>query len=319
MSFTGAQPTAGQCKAIAVSAGLAILVLPFIVFAAPAGYFGDRFSKRSIIVACKVAEVVLMFLGVIVILYGNLWLMFLILFFMGAQSAIFGPSKYGSIPEIVRPECIPAANGLIAMSTILAIVLGSVGAGFLYEWTKPLGQTHWWLWAGAIVGTAAIGTLTSLPIRRLKPADAARRFQWNFARQSLSDLRALASIRPILWAALGSAMFWALGGLCQINVDGFGAAQLKLSKEYIGPLLGILALGVGAGSILAGVISRGRIQLGLIPLGAAGIALSHIMLFFVPGTNGSPWSSGYFFCAACLLLLGFSGGLYDVPLQSFLQ
>jgi acyl-[acyl-carrier-protein]-phospholipid O-acyltransferase/long-chain-fatty-acid--[acyl-carrier-protein] ligase len=306
-------------KEIAVSAGLATLVLPFIFLAAPAGYFADRFSKRTVIVGAKVAEVACMLLGTAVILYGNVWLMFFTLFLMGSQSAIFGPSKYGSIPEIVRPDRIPAANGLIAMSTILAIVLGSVSAGFLYEWTKPFGRTDWWLWSATIVGVALVGCLTSLPIRRLKIADPARQFHWNFARQSWSDLGKLAAIRAILWAAIGSALFWSLGGLCQINVDGFGAGHLGLTKQFIGPLLGILALGVGAGSILAGVISRGKIQLGLVPLGAAGIAISHFLLYFVPASSGSHLSFSYIMTAGCLLLLGFSGGLYDVPLQSFLQ
>ena len=114
---------------------------------------------------------ILMLLGVAVIYHGNVWLMFLTLFLMGSHSAIFGPSKYGSIPEIVRPECIPAANGMIGMTTILAIVGGTVGAGFLYEWTRPLGMHHWWLWASTIVGVALVGCMTSLPIRRLKVAN----------------------------------------------------------------------------------------------------------------------------------------------------
>src|SRR3972149_5094315 len=167
-------------KEIAVSAGLAMLVLPFIIWAAPAGYLADRFSKRTVIVGAKIAEVLCMLLGVAVICSGNVWLMFFTLFLMGSHSAFFGPSKYGSIPEIVRPDRIPAANGLVAMSTILAIVLGAVSAGFLYEWTKPYGETHWWMWASAIVGVALVGCISSLPIRRLKIANPVRKFCWNF-------------------------------------------------------------------------------------------------------------------------------------------
>ncbi len=125
VSWINPNPSAETYKDIAVSAGLAMLVLPFILLAAPAGYFADRFSKRTVIVACKVAEVILMILGVAVILHGNVWLMFFTLFLMGGHSAIFGPSKYGSIPEIVRPDRISAANGLIGMTTIMAIVFGT--------------------------------------------------------------------------------------------------------------------------------------------------------------------------------------------------
>jgi acyl-[acyl-carrier-protein]-phospholipid O-acyltransferase/long-chain-fatty-acid--[acyl-carrier-protein] ligase len=188
-------------KDIAVSAGLAMLVLPFILLAAPAGYFADRFSKRNVIVACKVAEVILMILGVAVILHGNVWLMFFTLFLMGGHSAIFGPSKYGSIPEIVRADRISAANGLIGMTTIMAIVLGSVGAGYLYEWTKPFGLTNWGLWASTIICVAVTGLITSLPIRRLRKANPMRKFPVNFAGETCRDIRTLVAIRPLFMAA----------------------------------------------------------------------------------------------------------------------
>ena len=68
-----------------------------------------------------------------------------------------------------------------------------------------------------------------------------------------------------------------------MNVDGFGSVRLGLATNAIGPLLGMLAIGVGIGSVLAGVISRGKIQMALVPLGAAGIAVSHVLLYFVPG------------------------------------
>jgi len=319
VSWINSNPSSGTYKDIAVSAGLAMLVLPFILLAAPAGYFADRFSKRTVIVACKAAEVLLMILGVAVILHGNVWLMFFTLFLMGSHSAIFGPSKYGSIPEIVRADRISAANGLIGMTTIMAIVLGSVGAGYLYEWTKPLGLTNWGLWASTIICVAVTGLITSLPIRRLPKANPMRKFPVNFAGETYRDIRTLAAIRPLFLAACASTLFWSLGGLCQINVNSYGSMHLNLSKYYIGLLLGILAVGVGAGSILAGIISRRKIILSLVPLGAAGLAVSHILLFFVPGCNGSPLSFGYIATAACLFILGLSGGLYDVPLQAYLQ
>ncbi len=319
VSWINSNPAAETYKDIAVSAGLAMLVLPFIVLAAPAGYCADRFSKRTIIVSCKIAEVILMILGVFVILNGNVWLMFFTLFLMGSHSAIFGPSKYGSIPEIVRSDRISAANGLIGMTTILAIILGTVSAGYLYEWTKPLGQTDWWLWAATIICVAALGLLTSLPIRRLPTANPARKFPLNFAGETCRDFRILISMRALFLAAAASTLFWSLGGLCQINVNSYGSVHLNLPKNYVSLLIGILAVGVGAGNVLAGIISRHRIILSLVPLGAAGMALSHIALFFVPGGNGSPLSFGYFATAGCLLILGLSGGLYDVPLQAYLQ
>jgi acyl-[acyl-carrier-protein]-phospholipid O-acyltransferase/long-chain-fatty-acid--[acyl-carrier-protein] ligase len=116
-------------------------------------------------------------------------------------------------------------------------------------------------------------------------------------------------------------LFWSLGGLFQSNISNFGNAQLRLDSGSIGVLLGVLAVGVGAGCLFAGFVSRGKIQFILVPLGAVGLALVQIALFFIPpSSTGIPASTGVFaLTAACLLVLGFSGGMYDVPLQAYLQ
>ncbi len=95
------------------------------MFAAPAGFLADRFSKRSVMVACKVAEIVVIGLGVVAILIGSVPLMFVMLFILGGQAMMFITSKLGAIPEIVRSDKISSANGLINMVSMSAIILGS--------------------------------------------------------------------------------------------------------------------------------------------------------------------------------------------------
>lgn len=274
-----------QYKTLAVSAGLALLILPFVLLVSPAAFVSDRFSKRWVIVGCKIAEIVVMVLGIAAILSGSMTAMFVVLFLMGAQSAIFGPAKYGSIPEMVRPDRISAANGLIGMTTIVAIVAGSVLGGYLYTWTAPLGQQNWWLSASVLLGVAGVGTLSSLLIRPLPAADPRRRFSANIAAETVRDVSALVSRRPLLLAALASALFWSLGGLFTLNVDYFATADLGVAQQFVGYLLAAVALGVGIGNVMAGLLSRGRIELGIVPVGAAGIAVSSFLLFCVPDTD----------------------------------
>ena len=54
-----------------LTAGTALFVLPYLLLAAPSGYLADRFSKRTVIVVCKFAEILLMSLGVLAIWIGN--------------------------------------------------------------------------------------------------------------------------------------------------------------------------------------------------------------------------------------------------------
>ncbi len=293
---------------VALSAGLACFVLPFILAAAPAGYLADRFSKRTVIVGCKLGELIIMILGVGAILVGNLYLMLAVVALMGTQSALFGPSKLGSIPEIVRSDRISAANGMIGMTTVLASVIGSVAGGLLYVCTT----SHlWWLSAVALIGVALAGLAASLQIAPLRSANPARTFPFNAPRQTVRDLALLASSRPLLRAALGCAVFWGLGALAQVNIDLLVKKTLLGTPVHVGVLLGILAIGVGAGSVLAGVWSGGRVELGIVPLGAAGIAASSMLLFTIP--------DAYLWNCLWLFMLGASAGLYNIPILAFLQ
>jgi len=314
-----------------LSAGGVCFLMPFVLLAAPAGYLGDRFSKRSVMIGCKVAEIVVMILGVLVIFYGNLYWMLAVLFLMGAQSAMFSPSKYGSIPEIVRSDRISAANGVVGMTTMFAIISGSLAGGYLFAWTTAPegyavagreilpGQYHQWISAAALIGVAVVGWVASLFIGRLKPACPERRFPVNPAGQTFRDLAALFAKRPLLLASLGSAYFWALGAIAQLNIDKFAEFELFVGQESVGPLLGVLILGIGVGSALAGICSRGKIELGLLPIGALGMALFSMLLWTVPAGTGEALSAPYYWTCFWLFALGTAAGLYDIPLLAFLQ
>ena len=98
--------------------GLAMFLFawPFIAFSGYAGFLSDRFSKRTIIVTCKVAEMGIVLLGFVGFATESLSLLLAVLCLMGVHSAFFGPSKYGILPELVRSTDLPRANGFILMA-----------------------------------------------------------------------------------------------------------------------------------------------------------------------------------------------------------
>src|SRR6185369_6033599 len=182
-------------------------------------YLADKYPKRSVIVACKAAEILIMALGALAILCGQLsaaWalgLLFTTVFLLGGQAAMFSPSRAGSIPEILRPELISKANGLFTLATVIATVIGMVIGNWLADVTGDRGLDKWWLSAIVLIGVAALGTLTSLPINRLPPGDPTRHFPWDAAQQTWRDLKLLASSLPLFRVALGVAFFYAIGAL----------------------------------------------------------------------------------------------------------
>ena len=302
-----------NAESLALSLGLASFTLPFLVFAATSGFLADRFSKRRVMILCKVAELVIIGVGATAVHIRNAPLMFLVLFILGGQAMMFITSKYSAIPELVRSEEISKANGLINMVSMSAIILGALAGNWLYD--KP-----WHHYTAALLGVATCGLITSLFIGKLRAANPARPFPWNQVGQTTSDLWELISKRSLFLAALGSTYFWMLGALSQINIDQFVTKHLCLFQSQVGPFLGVLTIGIGCGALLAGFVSRGRVELGLVAFGGLGIATASILLSIVPGGSlEHPAVAGHYFGLALLFLMGLTAGVYDIPLQAFLQ
>ncbi len=304
-----------QFEPIILGAGLACFVLPYLLLASYAGYFADRFSKRKVIIGCKIAEIVVMSLGVAAIWWGNIYGMFAVVALMGSQSAIFGPSKMGVIPEIVRSEKLSAANGLVGLTTVVAVVAGTIAGGYLFAATGNDGREALWISALALIGVATVGSLTSLLIKRVPSANPSRTFPVNPFTDTIRDIRLLGVSRPILRVALGIAFFWSVAALTQLNVDTFVINFLHGEQTEVVKLLGILSLGVGVGSVLAGMWSGGKVELGIVPLGAAMIAASSLLCPLVPveAENSVIWFG------LLLFVLGAGGGLFNIPLNAYLQ
>jgi acyl-[acyl-carrier-protein]-phospholipid O-acyltransferase/long-chain-fatty-acid--[acyl-carrier-protein] ligase len=305
-----------------LAVGTAVFVFPYIVLAAPAGYLADRFSKRQVIVFCKVGEALIMALAVAGILYGHVWFMMVVLALAGAQAALFGPAKLGSIPEMVDASRISAANGLIGLTTVFSTMVGTFAGSWLADFTGNKGQEHWQWSALVLVGVAVAGWGASLLIARLPAADPSRKFPWDMAQQSWRDLKILAHSPAMLRVAMGITFFWTLAALAHLNIDQFVFESGGGKQTQVAPMLAALVVGIGVGSVLAGVWSAGRVELGILPLGALGLVAVPLGLYTIEGNLFDAigdWTLSYVAACVLLFLLGCSAGLFDVPLASYMQ
>lgn len=301
--------------------GAGFLLIPFLLWASVAGYITDRFSRRSVMIWCKLVEMILLGAAVLVILFSpsmesfeaqtalrgasympyNVVLLLGIMFLLGSQSAFFSPSKYGVIPDLVPEEKLSAANGLVSMLTMVACVSGQVLGGFIFAWTTlfkdvenaagvvdkvaygvPGGQ-HVWITALCLIGVATVGYIASFFIPKLKAAAPEAKFQVNIFRQTARDIVALFSYRKLFWIAVASAFFWGLAALAQNNIDKFATEYLMVPQQYVTVLVAVLSIGIGIGAVVCGWLSGKRIELGLVPIGAFGMGLFILILGFTPG------------------------------------
>ncbi|MBX3438971.1 MAG: MFS transporter [Planctomycetaceae bacterium] len=302
----------------------ALFALPFVLFSGFAGWLSDRISKRRVIVLSKVAEIVIMAAGMLAFLIGEsgssqlLTFLLIVLCVMGLQSAFFGPSKYGILPEMFRNRDLPAVNGAVQMTTFLAIIFGTAICGIGKEWLEDSGTGLWVisLWC---VGIAVIGTLTSLLVRPLPAARPDLPFTPSCLAIEKHTWRMLIQDRPLMTALLLSSLFWFAGGTLTPAVNAFGKNQLMLGDSSTSALLACIGFGIAIGCLLGGKLSGGRVNFGVARIGAWG------MVVMASGLAAVPWltspGGGMAVRAAALLfvLLGVSAGLFAVPLQVFMQ
>ncbi len=296
----------GNASSILSATG-AIYVLPFLFFSSSAGILADRFSKQKLLVIMKVAEMIVMTLAIFAFAHASVWGCYTLLFLLSTHSAMFGPSKYGIIPELVPEDTVSRANGLITSFTYLAIIIGTFLASFLTDIT----QRHFVYIAAFCLLIAIAGFFSSLGVKQTLPQDSEKRFNLFFVREIYETIKYTRSVRHLLTAIFGSAFFLLLGGFTQLNIIPFALQALNLSEIAGGYLFLSTALGIALGSVLAGRASRKRVELGMSCFAGFGIAL----FFMLMGV----FSSHLYAVIVCLFMIGVLGGVFIVPFDTFIQ
>ncbi len=314
--------------------GIATIVfgIPFVLCGGLAGYLADRLSKRTIIVSSKIAEIAVMSLGLLAFLstpmigFMGLWI---VLFLMGLQSTFFGPGKYGILPEMLPRDQLGRANGLVLMTTFIAIIIGTAVAGPLKDAivspTLPPMQEAAGLWVASLVciGIAILGTLTSLVIIRLPAADP----QLQLKTENLWIPQTIRSLlwrdKPLLLALLASCVFWLIAGLTIQSVNSLSKVQLGLSDTWTSLLVALISVGIAIGGVIAGTLTRKISDNFVIQIGMWGtVIFCAVMSITLPGTDDTPGHGhllGFAGCVPVLMLLGASAAFFAIPIQVFLQ
>ncbi|MGC9457416.1 MAG: MFS transporter [Halothiobacillaceae bacterium] len=305
-----------------LAAGL--FILPFLLFSPLAGRLADRMDKARLARWLKFSELVLMVLAAVGF-WLQAWLFLLALvFFMGSQSALFGPLKYALPPQHLPANRLAAANGWVALGTFAAILLGTVGGGWVVGWSQGSGQPA--LAGIIVVGIALVGLVAAWLIPAAPPAGSAPAWQINPLRDTWRTLRSARS--GILPVVLGISWFWFVGSGYLTQFPNFTRETLQADEAVGSLLLALFAIGVGLGALIAGQTGQGRSRHELVPVAALCVALLGIPWYLfamqfplapaleIADLLAHPVGLGLM---ACILATGMAGGAYIVPLYTFLQ
>ena len=296
-----------------------LLAVPFILLAPLAGYLSDRYSKRSVMIGCSIAQLLIfIWIGAAVYLGDIPWV---IAGFgmLSVQSTIFSPAKMGILKELVGSEKLASVNGIMQMGTMLAILAGMWLGGQWFDArleAEPDHPIHAALFPIIVIGAISLIPLfLSFQLKRT-PAHPDVAFRPGILVSHFADIRHIFRKRALRLTSIGVAFYWFIAYFLGTVIVGFG---LELFPDTaIGGASGasaemtvLIGIGLILGSVCVSALSKHGTELGMVPLGGIGIAIGFLLIGLAPA------GSGLFRLG--LGAVGFASAYWLVPLNAHLQ
>ena len=301
----------------------AVFILPFFLFSSTAGQIGDSVEKSWLIRRIKLFEIIIMSVAVIGFISRSVELLMVVLFFMGTQSAFFGPVKYGYLPQHLDETELVGGNGLVGMGTFLAILTGMLIGGYLI--TVDVSG----FWVSLLVVFVAISGYMSaraIPVTPVVQEDL--QVNWNVFSQTWRTLKLTRNNKTVFHCVVGISWFWFIGSTYMVQLPLYTRKILGGDPTVFNMLIGLFCVGIGVGSVLCEKLSHHRIETALVPLGAIGLTLFGIDLYFSTPTlinqeliGYKEWLSDVSHWRSVIDIVGIGvfGGFYIVPLLAVVQ
>jgi MFS family permease len=291
-----------------VSLASLFLVLPYLLLSPLGGRLSILYPPKKVFLFFKIIEVPIIFLAIVAFYFQYVFLALFSVLLMGIQSSLYSPSKYSLIKEVGGKESVAYGTGMFEMMAFLGILLGTIVASFVSD------NYRFIIFAGAIFLIAICGVLfTSLiKIPKIKPIETqpinVSINPFTFIVQSFKVCRQYKLLNA---AVAGSALFWFIGSMLQMNIVIHGSLIYQLSNTHIGYIVSGVAVCLGVGSWLAGMYISPKNASFLMLVGLIGMTLILVFLGFFP------LSLSIF--SVLIALLAICGGLFQVTCLSMLQ
>jgi acyl-[acyl-carrier-protein]-phospholipid O-acyltransferase / long-chain-fatty-acid--[acyl-carrier-protein] ligase len=257
---------AGEDSEALITLAGAIFIFPFFILSAIGGEIADRYDKALVAQRLKFVEI-----GVAAIAVAGFWahsvpILFTALFLFGVISALFGPIKYGILPDHLAESELPAGNALVEGATFIAILSGTIVGGLA---SKGGGDPA--SFAGMMMAFALMCWIAALYIPSTGQAAPNLVIDFNIARSTFVVLRDLHAQKRLWWGGLVVSWFWLVGAVVLSLLPPLVKNALGGSEEVVTAYLAVFSIAIAAGSGLASWLAAGRIV--LIPTVFGGVLL----------------------------------------------
>jgi acyl-[acyl-carrier-protein]-phospholipid O-acyltransferase/long-chain-fatty-acid--[acyl-carrier-protein] ligase len=318
--FSLAGPAADALTQLAA----AVFIAPYFFLSALGGEMADRFDKAKVAQRLKLAEILIAVFAVLGFAIHSVLVLFIALFLYGTIGSLFGPIKYGILPDHLARSELPAGNALVEGATFIAILLGLIVGGMA---AKGGGDPTSFALLMIVFSLACWGASLLIPPTGEAAPDLVVR--WNIAASTWDLIKHLRDDRRIWWGALVTSWFWLIGAVVVGLLVPLVKNVLGGTEEVGETCLAIFSISIAVGSGLAAWLAAGRIILLPTLIGAVLIGLFAIDLgWSTAGVAPIPDLTGYWslftsargvHVAVDLAGLAIAGGLYIVPTFAAVQ
>ena len=306
-----------------INLAFGLFILPFFLFSAIAGQIADKYEKSGLIRKVKLFEISIMCIAALGFFTENVYLLIFVLFLMGSQSSLFGPVKYGFLPQKLHKDELVGGTGLVESSTFLAILLGTIVGGIL------IALDSYFPISIAVILIAVAGYLSARAIPHTAATAPDLKLNPNILAETFRNLKFLPSNKVVFLSILAISWFWFYGTIFLAQIPNFTKNVLFGNEHVVTVLLGMFSIGIGVGSLLCEKLSGKRVEIGLVPLGAIGMAIfgwdlascsqSWLVKDGIMNISQFMTTAGSIRILLDLTLIGVFGGLFIVPLYALVQ
>ncbi|SFG44862.1 acyl-[ACP]--phospholipid O-acyltransferase [Methylobacterium gossipiicola] len=297
----------------------AVFIGPFFILSGLGGEMADRYDKALIARRLKFAEIFGAAAAALGFWLHSVPVLFVALGLFGTIAALFGPIKYGILPDHLRREELTAGNALVEAATFLAILLGTIVAGL----AAAMGGDAL-AFSGLIMVFAVLCWLSARAIPSTGEAAPNLRVDPNVARSTASLIRELWRDTRLWRGAVIVSWFWLVGAVILALLPVLVRTSLNGSETVVTLLLAVFSVGIAVGSGLASWLASGRIVLlptpvGALLMGAFGLDLAWTVAHLAPVSGAMLGAADFLATGTGLRItasfagLAVAGGLYIVP------
>ena len=302
----------------------AIFIAPYFFLSGLAGQLADRHDKARVAQWVKFCEIFVATVAALGYLLQSLLLLFMTLGGFGVLAALFGPVKYGILPDHLKREQLPAGNALIEGATFIAILTGTIAGGLASR-----GGGSGAVFAVLVIGFALACWLSALLIPPSGEGAPHLKVTGNIAASTAAMLRHLRADGRLWWGAMVTSWFWLTGIVVLALLPTLIKQLIGGDEDTVTAYLALFSVAVGIGSGAAAAIARGRIVLmttvagGLLVAVFAldlGLATLGVSPAAAPQGPGEVFASAFGLRAAADLVgIAVAGGLFVVPAFAAVQ